>query len=554
MKLSQSEKTKNRAIIFTLLLCLQLAIFIGTVGQARTPFLWIWSIASFVPAIVVCTFYSDRRYVLASLVILFVSQQAVFIFANSGWGFTYGSDQINDFQTAELISENAHFQLGKLGYSSRLSYSYYPMLHIFSVAFQYVSGLQLTTIAVYLVPILNALFVAIALYYLNRDLFGLEGRTLNIATLLFQISFYYTTFDSQFVRESFAFPLVLFSLWMAARIALTQFRKDGPKYAAMGAISFVVVVLSHQISSYLMLIILAIMALGLTVFHRNRRLILPLLLMATVLGAYTLFVTADFTFTEGKLAFGGLLAIFQREGSPTLQRLGDPLTRDLAYAQYAIIGMLLLIGGLLLLRRKKKNWMVISLLSFFVLAFVLCLVLRLSTPADPWSFTYYMSLRGTIWAFLGISVVAALGIAYVFRLNRVSRKGLVILTIIICILAAGKFAQYGTIVTGSSDLPLTYNRYASSQWLKLYSIHGSRMLVAPSNESDAFEGSRSIAPYAYLKEYFLDEEQGRTYAKFQGYIPGYIPFIDAYFEQYKNLTGVNTIYSNGNTSIGMNLP
>lgn len=550
MELPQSEKTKNRTIIFTLLLCLQLTIFIGTVGQARTPFLWIWSIASFVPALVVCIFYSERRYVLASLVILFVSQQAVFIFANSGWGFAYGSDQINDFQTAELISENAHFQLGQLGYSSRLSYSYYPMLHIFSAVFQHISGLQLTTIAVYLVPILNALFVTIVLYHLNRDLFGLDGRTLNIATLLFQISFYYTAFDSQFVRESFAFPLVLFSLWIAARIASTQFRKNGPRYAAIAAISFAAVVLSHQISSYLMLIILAIMALGLTVFHRNRRLILPLLLMTTVLGAYTLFVTASFTVTEGKLAFEGLQAIFQREGSPTIQRLGDPLTRDLAYTQYAIIGMLLLIGGLLLLRRKKKNWMVISLLSFFVLAFVLCLVLRLSTPADPWSFTYYMSLRGTIWAFLGISVVAALGIAYVFRLNRVSRKGLVILTIIICILAAGKFAQYGTIVTGSSDLPLTYNRYASSQWLKLYSIHGSRILVAPSNESDAFEGSRSIAPYAYLKEYFLDAEHGRIYAKFHGYIP----FIDAYFEQYRNLTGVNTMYSNGNTSIGMNLP
>jgi LPXTG-motif cell wall-anchored protein len=250
------------------------------------------------------------------------------------------------------------------------------------------------------------------------------------------------------------------------------------------------------------------------------------------------------------MAFEGLQAIFQREGSPTIQRLGDPLTRDLAYTQYAIIGMLILIGGLLLLRRKRKNWMVIGLLSFFVLAFALCLVLRLSTPADPWSFTYYMSLRGTIWAFLGISIVAALGMAYVFRLNRVSRKGIIVLTIIICILAAGKFAQYGTIVTGSSDLPLTYYRYASSQWLKAYSIHGSSILVAPSNESDAFEGSRSIAPYAYLKEYFLDAEHGRIYAKFHGYIP----FIDEYFEQYSNLTGVNTMYSNGNTSIGMNLP
>ena len=537
-------------IVFAALIMLQLAIAIGTCLSAGTNLQWFWTIFAFVPAVIVCLVMPDKKHALPSLLLLFISQQAVFIFLNPSWGFSFGSDPINDFQTAELISENAHFQLGQLGYSSRLSYSYYPMLHIFSAVFQHISGLQLTTIAVYLVPILNTLIVTMMLYHLNHDLFKLEGRTLNIATLLFQISFYYTSFDSQFVRESFAFSLVLLSLWIAARMASTQFLKDGRKFAVITAVSFTVVVLSHQFSSYLLLAILAVMALGLRIFNRNSRLIIPLLLMATVLGAYTLFVTVNFSVKAGTQAFEGLLAIFQREGSPTIQRLGDPLTQELAYTQYVIIGVLLLIGGLLLLRRKRKNWMVISLLSFFVLAFVLCLVLRLSTPADAWSFTYYMSLRGTIWAFLGISVAAGLGMAYIFRLNSVTRKGLVVLTIIICILAAGKFAQYGPIVTGSSDPPLTYNRYVSSQWLKLYSVHGSIILVAPSNKSDAFEGSRSIAPYAYLKEYFLDEDVGRVYAKFRGYIP----FIDEYFEQYRNLTGVNTIYSNGNTSIGTNFP
>jgi hypothetical protein len=273
--------------------------------------------------------------------------------------------------------------------------------------------------------------------------------------------------------------------------------------------------------------------------------------MATVLGAYTVFVTAGFTVGQGIQAYEGVQAIFQRGASPSVQRLYDPLTRDLAYAQYAIIGVFALVGGLVLVRQKRKNRVIVTLLSFFALAFVLCVLLRLSTPADPWSFTYYMSLRGTIWAFIGISIIVTLGMAYIFKLNEVSRKGLAILMIVICILAAGKFAQYGTLVTDSSSLPLTYPRYVSSQWLKEYTIHGSNILVAPSTgESDAFEGSRSIAPYAYLKEYFLDEEQGRIYARFSGYIP----FIDKYYEQYRNLTGVNTIYSNEYTDIGRNLP
>ena len=270
--------------------------------------------------------------------------------------------------------------------------------------------------------------------------------------------------------------------------------------------------------------------------------------MATVLGAYTAFVTVGFTVRQGLAEYEGFQAIFQRNALPGVLQPYNLLTQDLAYIQYAIISVLALIGGVVLLRRKRKNWVVITLISFFTVAFILCVLLRLSTPADPWSFTYYMSLRGTIWAFLGISVITTIGIVRIFKLNKVSRKSLAVLLIVICILGAGKFSQYGTLVTDSSNIPLTHQRYVAAIWLKGNTIHGSRMLVAPDRGyADAFEGARSMAPYAYLKEYFLDNRTGVTYDKFTD---GYIPFIAPYYDQYRNSTEINTIYSDGNTEIG----
>lgn len=551
MQQPKFRKRSHARLLFSALIVLRLAILVGVYFSVRTNLQWFWATFSFVPALIICLFASERKYVLASLLLLFISQQAVFVFLNPSWGFTYGSDSINDFQTASLMSETTHFDLGKLGYSSRLSYSYYPMLHLFSVVLSDASGLALTEVALYFIPILTTLMTTLVLYYLNHELFGLEGRERNIATLLFEMSFYYTAFHSEFVREAFAFPLVLFSIWIATRIATKPSSNKGRAYIVLALISFTAVVLAHHVSSYLLLAVLAIMALSFRIFYKNSRLIGPFLLMATVLGAYTAFVTLGFTVTQGLQEYEGFQAIFQRDTSPSVLQPYNPLTRDLAYIQYAIIGVLVLIGGVVLLRRRRRNWVVLTLVSFFTLAFILCVFLRLSTPADPWSFTYYMSLRGTIWAFLGISVITTIGLVCLFKLKKVSRKSFAVLLIVICVLGVGKFSQYGAIVTDSSNIPLTHQRYVAAIWLKGDTVHGSRMLVAPGRGyADAFEGARSMAPYAYLKEYFLDNKTGVVYEGFSGYIP----FIGEFYEQYRNSSHVITIYSNGNTDIGYKYP
>jgi hypothetical protein len=540
---SLSLKTVSRSRIVLLLLLIQIVSLVFIFLQARTDALWFWATFSFIPPTLVCLFEKKKGLVILSIVILFITQQAIFVSANSSWGFTYGSDAINDFQTASLISETSHFELGKLGYSSRLSYSFYPMVHLLSAVLSEISALPLAIVAVYVVPFLNAILTAFALFFLNHDLFGLDGPARNIATLFFEMGFYYTAFQSQFIRETLAFPLVLLAL-----VALVKLSKSRNQMYAPLIFTFVIaVVFAHQISSYLFLVILALMALAFTVFQRNKVLNNYLVFSAVVLGAYTSFVTLSFSATEWSFALEGIQAILLREGSQSILRSSSTTMVYVSYLYYAILAVCVLIGGLNLIQQKRKDRALIVIVGFFVAIFIVSVLLRLSTSADPWSWTYYMGLRGTIWAFIGISVAATIGVIAVFRLKKIRWRNAVLVLALVCVLAIGKFSQYPALITSSSNTPLTYDRYVASLWLKGVTVHGSSLLVAPDNvDINAFEASREMAPYAYLKEYFLDESTGHVYDKFSGYIP----FIGGYYDQYENRTLVDVIYSNGNTELG----
>jgi len=161
-----------------------------------------------------------------------------------------------------------------------------------------------------------------------------------------------------------------------------------------------------------------------------------------------------------------------------------------------------------------------------------------------------MSLRGLTWAFIGISFLLMLGIKSLLKLdNHASQKSLFLIFLIICILAAGKFSQYPLRIDNPTIAPsVTFQRYIAALWLRNGTVHGSNMLVAPYTlDMEAFEASRCMAPYAYLKEYFLDEIRYEDqYDKFVGYIP----FVEGFFDQYKKLASVNIVYNNGEIEIG----
>jgi TRAP-type uncharacterized transport system fused permease subunit len=249
---------------------------------------------------------------------------------------------------------------------------------------------------------------------------------------------------------------------------------------------------------------------------------------------------------QGLYAIWGLQRIFGSTSVSVMKPFAD-WQRYIVYAYYTAIGVLAVVGGAKLLRngRKRRNWEVVLLVIFFGLFFILCVLLRFSTSAHPWSWTYYMSLRGTIWSFIGIAVCSSLGIGFLLSKRRNYIYSFIVV-LLISFLAAGKFAQNSPLISDPAITPpVTYSRYMSALWLKEVTIHGSAILVAPYSEDlQAFESSRDIAPYAYLREYYLQESA--QYKNFNGYIA----FLGEFFEQFRNNPNTQKIYTNGETDVG----
>jgi hypothetical protein len=488
--------------------------------------------------------FGTNKWILLSLLILFASQQAIFVFARAApWGYHSGSDPINDFHIASVISENEHFELGHVGYASRPAYSYYPLMHLASVLIQKTSGLPLAFVALYVIPMFNALMVPTILFLLNRDLFRLRGRTLCIATLLFATGSYYFSFQSAFVRETFAFPFALISIWIATRILTNKSRV----YIALISVSFFVVFLSHHVTSYVLIAILVTMAFSSHVFHGNKKLNRIVLLLIIMCLTYTIFVVFDFAISQVGYAFKAIQSIFAISHTPSVLAHSEPLRQYVVYSDYLVLGALTIVGWVYLLHKaRKKNEVVITLSSLFILLFVTCVLLRLSVSAQVWSWTYYMSLRGTIWASIGVVVVAAIGLERLTKFTaRLNLKKCIVMFLLFSMLSIGQFFQYPSLVNDPATKPnISDLQYTSTVWLKEYTNHGSALLVAPYTEGlDAFETSRNMAPYAYLKEYFLD---WMPYDRFVGYVP----FVGKFFERLQSETGIQIVYNDGATRIG----
>lgn len=547
MKLRNNERAISRRTLLILIM-FQLTLLCGLFFFARTPWIEVFAVATFVPATIVCFTTEERKYVVLSLVILFLSQHAIFVFSHPTWGYDYFLDSINDFQTASVISENAHFQLGQVGYS-RLSYSYYPALHLFSVCFNKVSAISLMSIALYFIPILNAVLTCISLFYLNNELFGLEGLSRNIATLLFATGWYYVYFQSQFVREVYAFPIVLLSLLIVAKTVKSPSRR----YFAALAVLFVSMIIAHDISSYLFFALFAMLTLGLNILRKDNRLNGILLFFTITLFTYVSFVVLVPFIEKASITFESLLSIFQRSepGLPILAAY-DPAKVYLSLGYYVLTAILAFVGGIVLFRRIRRKQMAFSpsmlLVALLAFVFVLSFLLRLAATAGSWA--YDMSIRGTIWAFIGISFLTSLGMTYSLNHTKTVsgmgwKKPLIIL-LVICLLGVGEFSQYPLIVSSpSSQSPVTFPRYVSALWLKQDASHGSSILIAPSSDSTASDRATDMAPYAYLSGYFLD---WMPYDEFKGYIP----FVGNFYDRFWNDSRVQPIYSNGQVELGYN--
>lgn len=548
--LKKDEWLQNR---FLLLILSQMLIFVLISLTVGTMMVWFWSTMSFVPPLVFVFQCSDKRMLLLSLLLLFSSQHLVYPLSQQPYGFSYGSDSINDFHVASVLYDQSHFDFGQIGYGQRSEeYSDYPMVHLFAVITAKVTNVTLFNISRFLIPLTNAILVSYCFFMIVSLIFGVNPRTAGLTTIVYSSLFYLNYKHGQFVRETFAFPFVFLSLlyFIKMQKESTINRKLG--FFTLFVIFSFITFLSHHFSSYMLIVLIILLFFSELPEKRSKykffkEWILVILAIVVASALVILYWRSDLFMFHWNVTIKSIQTIFSSfsEGENPLHVMvmgGYSSWRTFTAIGYFVTVLFLSVMGWITVLRKENSQKKI-LLTFFLILFFISLVLRLYSPVHPASWGYSLAKRSTIWSFIGLSYLIVKGVSTLSPFIHLPQKTVIVLVVVW--LGFSSFAPYPAVVTDETVEPtITYPRYVSCIWLKDNSIHGHQLLL-PSRKYDKeyFDIALNMAPYTYLREYNL------TWARFDKF-SGYIPVLPGkQIDPTITLENLDTLYDNGNIKI-----
>ncbi len=383
---------------------------------------------------------------------------------------------------------------------------------------------------------MNAMLSSIILYLLYGEIID-DEKLRKISVLMFSTSWYYTLFHANYLREVYAFPLSLLLIYSYIKML----KQKKYEYIYLTYLLYVSIVFTHHYTSYLTIIIATVISFGYYIYEKQIRGFYYLLSMIVILLICTSEIFSDVTISyifNTVLSFKNIL----QTGTLTILPGRTLFELFMSLSYYMLIGLLMLLGLKKLISTMRENGRNIyfPFIIFFCILFVVSILLRVSA-AGQWS--YYLSHRATIWAYLGISILMAYGFDVLTSLfsNEYLKHFLVIL--IFCILAIGKFSQYPPEISdGAIPQPVSFLRYQSALWLKDNANMGDWFLISYS-ENASNRLARHMSPYSNQRQYNLN---WLDYEDFYGYIP----FLGPFYSQYMNDANVAVIYSNGEVNIG----
>ncbi len=214
-------------------------------------FFWIGLLLVFVPAAVRLAVSGISRVERAGCIVLQTFALYTLKLMQSPFGFTL-YDELLHWRTANDIAHSHHlFRENPL----------LPVSPIFSglenatSAVGSLTGLSLFGAGIVVVGATH-LVLALALYLLFEEI-GQSAWIAGVGTTLYLANPSFPFFDSQFAYESFALPFALFALFAFVRAARTP---PGPRavWLAASFLAVVVTVVSHHVTSYILLLFLAL--------------------------------------------------------------------------------------------------------------------------------------------------------------------------------------------------------------------------------------------------------------------------------------------------------
>lgn len=370
----------------------------------------------------------------------------------------------------------------------------YPGLHAATAALVNATGLTIWQAATVLLLLCHAL-LTLGIAALAEGL-GVTSRTASLAAVLYSLNSSFLYFDTQFAYESMAVTLVVWTLVAYVRAISSRSTRERAASCFMTVLLSAGTVITHHLSTFTLVLIMAVIALGLSIpwlaraerWVRAAATAWALTLAVTLMAGFWFFVVAPGTISYLSPYFGqGLSQLMEdAQGTGTAKQVFSaslsPWWEQRSAYLVVMLAFAMAVGGLLFLRSRMKHRriqrgplraLVLGFAALGILYFPSTLFILSSAGAEgarrSWAFTW-----------IGLAVLAAplagllldLASRPIARWARVSlRIGLTIATALAMIggTAAGLDASYrfpGPFLYGSDTRDITPELLAASAWFR----------------------------------------------------------------------------------------
>jgi hypothetical protein len=344
---------------------------------------------------------------LALITILTVAEYLVWV-CYSPAGFTF-VDELEHWRSATNILETG--RLFTVNYLLPIS-PHYPGLEEVTAAFASITGLSLFVSGLIVAGVAHLLFVYI-LYLLLREISG-SYRVGSVAVLVYASNSHFASFDSMFIYQTLALPffaLTLLAAWRLGSPRVTLGERAG--WLILGLLMITATVVTHHVTSYMLVIGLALVAAAalLTANWRMAGWAAVLALLSAAAAAGWLVFAAPQTwsylqpFADSSLQSFQALFTGQHLSAPPISA-GPLVDRTLSDLAVLTISVLLPIGWWQVWRRyRRQPWtvaMALGSMSWYAIVIVRFTVADGSELAG----------RASTFVFIPMAYIAALAVGH----------------------------------------------------------------------------------------------------------------------------------------------
>ncbi len=286
----------------------------------------------------------------------------------------------------------------------------YPGLEEVTSALASISGLSVFTCGLIVAGVAHLLFVWV-LYVLFREVSG-SYRVAGVAVLCYASNSHFVSFDSMFIYQTLALPFLGLTLLAVRRLTMSKSVRERIGWCCLAALVIVGTAMSHHVTSYVLVVMLVVIALAALIARHWRTAawaaILAVMSAGAVVGWLLLAAPDTWTYLQpfaGSMLQGvrALLSGAHASAPPAAGPLGD---RVLAAAAVVIVSLLLPVGWWRVWRRyRNRPWtiaMAVASVSWYGIV-----AIRL-TSADGME----LAGRAATFTFVPVAYIVALAVGY----------------------------------------------------------------------------------------------------------------------------------------------